>query len=398
MASTAIKRLSIYPLSIPMRQSVEHAANNRQTADPIIVAVELMSGVVGYGETLPRPYVTGESPDSVIQDLATIFVPHLLDVRPNRFPEALEFIDNLPWRDELDRPMPAARAALELALIDAYADQFHRPASDLVGWLGLPALGSPGSIRNIRYSGVLASTDVDKTMRTLKKQYWFGLRHFKLKVGDENDHDRLTRVADYLAGPLRKGTATLRIDVNGAWTEDQAIDRLVQWRNIPIAGIEQPLPADQPEKISAVRDLADAPIFHDESLVLESDAHKLIAMGVADGFNIRISKNGGLLAALKLAALALKNGTAVQLGCMVGETAILSSAGMRFLEWVPRVEFAEGCFGRFLLEKDVIRRSFRFGYAGKPPARGLPAGGFLIAPEESILRSICLDKPLHFAL
>jgi len=59
LLSLAVKRFTIYPLALRMRRKVSHAASQRAVSEPIVVAVELLNGTVGYGETLPRPYVRG---------------------------------------------------------------------------------------------------------------------------------------------------------------------------------------------------------------------------------------------------------------------------------------------------------------------------------------------------
>ena len=82
-------------------------------------------------------------------------------------------------------------------------------------------------------------------------------------------------------------------------------------------------------------------------------------------FNIRLAKNGGLLPALRIARLALSAGVNVQLGCLVGETSILSAAAVGFLETCPAVRFVEGAFGKLLLREDVVRRPIRFGRRGR---------------------------------
>ncbi|MCH7526870.1 MAG: hypothetical protein IID39_05490, partial [Planctomycetes bacterium] len=116
MADSAVKSITIYPLVIPMRRTVSHAASQRAVADPVVVAVELNSHVVGYGETLARPYVTGETTDTVIDAIQTLFSQHLLNLHPPSFPEALEAVEALPCRDAMGTAVPAARAAVELAL------------------------------------------------------------------------------------------------------------------------------------------------------------------------------------------------------------------------------------------------------------------------------------------
>ncbi|MHC4611148.1 MAG: hypothetical protein ACYS7M_12460, partial [Planctomycetota bacterium] len=119
MAASAIRSITTYCLEIPLRRKVAHATSERAVADPIVVAVELMNGVVGYGETLPRPYVTGETVASVVGAIREVFVPALLEIHPAHFPGALEAIEALPFQASDGRVIPAARAAVELALLDA---------------------------------------------------------------------------------------------------------------------------------------------------------------------------------------------------------------------------------------------------------------------------------------
>ena len=56
----------------------------------------------------------------------------------------------------------------------------------------------------------------------------------------------------------------------------------------------------------------------DESLLTLRQAEGLVRGGQVDLFNIRVSKNGGLVQSLRLAQLADRMGLDFQLGCMVG--------------------------------------------------------------------------------
>jgi len=402
MRAVVVHRVSVFPLSIPLRGRVTHAASQRDHADPVVVAVELTNGIVGYGETVPRPYVTQETVESVVHGIQATFIPVLIGFHPQSFPEALEAIEALPWSDDV-RLMPAARAAVELALLDAVLRAYHRDMDAVVQWMGLPGFGSPGSIRHIRFSGVLASDELSRTVRQLRLMYWGGLRDFKLKVGTPGDRDRLQAVLNYLRRPLAKGRATLRVDANGAWSKESAIEWLSATRDAPICAVEQPLPrgreAELRHLVTAARagvtrgmNAAARVFVHDESLITFDDAQRLIQLGVADGFNIRISKCGGLLPSLRLAALARRENVRIQLGCMVGETSILSAAGLRFLEVCPGVTWAEGCFGSFLLSDDVGQKELRFGYAGRPPRLKAPGLGVAVDPRR--VESLCPATPL----
>lgn len=404
---------------------MEHAQARRTTADPVVVKVEALDGCTGYGETLARPYVTGEDQATVIRDGQSFLMDAVMGLRASSFAEALEQIEALPWGDSdtsagqhveatpraLLTGGKAARAAIELALLDVALRRFRRSITDVAGWMGLTwaptaaadrptCVGRPYPPRRARaslcFSGVLASSDIRRTMRQLRMYFWAGFRDFKLKVADDGDEDRLRAVALYLDRVLRRGRATLRIDANGAWGLDQARQKLRRWSDLPLEGVEQPLPRGRERELAELRTDGGFAIVHDESLVTSTDARQLIELGVADVFNIRISKCGGMMPALRMANLAVRHGVAVQLGCMVGETGILAGAGLRFLEAVPHVLWAEGCFGTYLLSQDVLRRSLRFGYAGRPPK--LSGFGWGAEVDDERLKALCAAPPVAVEL
>jgi L-alanine-DL-glutamate epimerase-like enolase superfamily enzyme len=387
-----VKRLTVFPLALKMRRKVTHAASQRAVSEPIVVAIELMNGITGYGETLPRAYVTGETNATVIELLRGDFTKQLLAFRAQTLPEAWEQVEALPLLDESGHRCSAARAAVELALIDGLLRTTGRDLGDLAGWLGMPSFGAPGSLRQVRYGMVLASESLRSLRRTVRLARLARMRDFKLKVGFADDDARVRLVAGMLRRGLRSGRMTLRLDANAAWDLPTAVEALNRWRDVPIAGVEQPLSAGEDEALVELRRQTGAHIFHDESLVTLEDAERLAAIGVADGFNIRLSKCGGMMPALRLARFARQRDIAIQLGCMVGETSILSAAGVRYLGCVPGVRFCEGAFGGLLLAEDVTSRPVRFGIGGKPPR--IAGEGLVGRVEEDLLRMHCVEEPI----
>ena len=375
-----ITSLTAWRLAIPMRHGFKHATAERTISDPLILAVELADHTVGYGETHPRPYVTGESHASVLAAIRDIFATILLETRPANFGEALEAAAALPVVDENGSAITAARTEVELALLDAYGQAFQRSLETVAGWLDDPQLGPPGSSQTVRFSGVLAGTEPRRAAWSIRKMRLFGLRDFKLKVGDKHDGERLAVAVRTLGRSLTCSRTRLRIDANGAWSLDQATERLRQWQSLPIACVEQPLAKGDRQSCAALAGRTTLPLMADESLVTPQDAEDLIVERRASWFNIRISKNGGLIPAMQLAATARRHNIQDQLGCMVGETSILSAAGRWFLQLVPNVRFAEGSFGRFLLRDDVISKALRFGFGGRWAPMAGPGLGLNIQP------------------
>lgn len=238
----------------------------------------------------------------------------------------------------------------------------------------------------------MASADIGRLRKKLRFYRFAGFRDFKLKVGFDRDEARAELVRRSLGHALSSGRATLRLDVNGGWSAKDAAQELARWHDLPLAGIEQPLARGREAELSGLRRFTSAPWIHDESLIDVEDARRLIGLGVADVFNVRLSKCGGFLPALRVAMYARRQGVRVQLGCMVGETSILAAAGLRFLEAFPYAEWVEGCFGTWLLRVDVVRRSLRLGYGGRLPTVGGPGWGVQV--DEGRLTALSAPAPI----
>lgn len=383
-----IRQLDVLPLAVPMRLKFEHAAASRSVADPVVVqaiGATPYAHFVGWGETLARPYVSGETPETVLRDIRELFVPLLSGFHPTNWAEALEFIDALPTLDG-DRIITAARAAIELALLDLSGRVFQRRLSDVAGWMGLGGFGAPGCIGTAGYSGVVVGKSKAKLQWLLRVQRWYGLRDFKIKVATPGWEQRLEWAYRILRPAIESGRATLRADANGAWTFEEAVEHIPTLRLYGVCALEQPLSDQHDHLLPALRRAAPIDLIADESMVTIEDAARLIDDGAAQVLNIRIAKNGGLMPALRLAKLALQNGIDVQLGCLVGETSILSAAGIAFLECCPNARFVEGSFGRLLLRVDVTRRPIRFGRGGRiNPRTGYGLG---LSVDESLVAKL----------
>ena len=125
------------------------------------------------------------------------------------------------------------------------------------------------------------------------------------------------------------------------------------------------------------------PVMADESLCTIDDAKALVELRACDMFNIRLSKCGGLLNALKIAEYAAQAGITCQLGCQVGETGVLSAAGRHFISCVDNIKYLEGSYAKFLLAEDVVSEDVSFGYGGFAPR--LAGSGLGVTVDEKRL-------------
>ena len=62
----AVVSIRCFEAKIPLTVSFSHASAERGTTESVFVEIADKSGLVGYGESCPRSYVTGESVASVL--------------------------------------------------------------------------------------------------------------------------------------------------------------------------------------------------------------------------------------------------------------------------------------------------------------------------------------------
>lgn len=356
-----VSKIDIYTVDIPFKMHFGHASKHRVLSESVFVRVEAESGEVGFGEALPREYVTGESQASVVADLNKVLPSSVKGRSFNSFKEAADFRD-------LDSSLKgSAKCAIELALLDAAGKVFNCSVAEVF---------DKAASRRLMYSGVIGSVPPVKAGFSALKCRLYGLKHIKLKVGDERDIDRLKAVR-----AMSGSEADIRIDANCAWSADEAIDKLNRMRDFNFSVIEQPVKKGDMGSLRKVSTAISAPVMADESMCTIEDARKIAEARACKMFNIRLSKCGGIISSLKIAAIAKAAGISYQLGCQVGESGVLSAAGRHFASCVEGVRYLEGAYARFLLVEDIVKEDVSFGYGGRADAIKGPGLGVTVDEE-----------------
>jgi muconate cycloisomerase len=364
-----IHRLTAFHVPIGLRKPVRHASHERFYNDTIVLRCVMNDGSIGWGEGLPRTYVTGESIDTSWRHLQeTDFGP----LRDEDFSCALDVALRIDQFSLADVPPDegvsvrecfgnSVRCAIELAMVDASCRTEEISVGDLICQLP-DAKDFASPIDEVFYSGAVTSMSPGKQWLSALKMRLYGFRQIKIKVGTAGiaDQDCLRRVR------LIVGAAVdLRLDANEAWRCEEVATRMAPLLSYQPTSLEQPVPHTAVAGLRQVRSEIAVPLMLDESLCSVEDAQRAIAGGWCDLFNIRLSKCGGLLRSVKLAALARQHGLGYQLGCQVGETGILSAAGRHFACCIPDIRYLEGSFDRFLVRDALTEQDLTFRYGGR---------------------------------
>ncbi|MBN1764147.1 MAG: hypothetical protein JW860_02735 [Sedimentisphaerales bacterium] len=362
--SNRLLELNLYHLRIPLRSWCAWEYPPGKYVDTVISAALLADGTVGYGEGVPGPHITGETVDSVFFNIGDSLVESLKNVEPKTLSDIFDLVDNLPFTNPQGQTINAARCCVELALLDAYSHYFKRPLTTVSDWLGYSGFSAGGSIDKIRVSGALFPGTWPLGTQLLLMR-WYGLRDFKLNLNGQYDQENLERVYFSLKHALQSLDFSLRVDANGAWDIDTATALSKKLHDYSIISLEQPLSPNDHSHLHTIASLSPVPLMADESLVSLEDGQFLAQNDFTDYFNIGISKNGGLLPALRLAELALKSSLGIQLGAAPGETGVLAAAGRKFLQMIPNIDFTEICYSSFMLDREIVTPKMRFTYGGR---------------------------------
>ena len=177
-----------------------------------------------------------------------------------------------------------------------------------------------------------------------------GCRTAKVKVAEPGnkpgeDEARLEAVRDAL-GP----DGMIRIDVNGAWSVDEAVARIPVLEKAAggLEYVEQPVASV--EDLALVRRRVSVPIAADESIRRAADPYRVRDLEAADVAVLKVQPLGGVRACLRIAE---DIGLPVVVSSAV-ESSIGIAAGLALAAALPELPYACGLATVQLLTDDVV--------------------------------------------
>jgi len=346
--------IELFHLQIPFRRAYKHALADHRASNTVLAKVTTDTGVIGWGETVPRRYLTGETPQGVIDCINNKLWPSVRETEIAAFDDIRSILEPLCDLSQKERTT-AAYCALELALLDAAGKDYNTNAGGILG---------PMKRRGVRYTAPVDDVPPKDAMRRAFIFRLLGFRDFKVKVGQEGDIE-LVRAVRKVVG----NKANIRVDANCAWDAQTAVRKAQRLAGLGVSSMEQPTPADDIEAMAEVAKHSPIPIMADESLCTVEDAEQLARKKACGIFNVRLAKCGGLPGAKKIIDFAARRGIAWQLGCLVGETSILAAAERALLSRMQGSIHVEYPFTRQLLLDHIC----------KSPGPRLPRGRARIA-------------------
>ncbi|MCI0571169.1 MAG: dipeptide epimerase [Myxococcaceae bacterium] len=305
MSPTRITHVTVEPLTLQLTEPFAIATGAQTAADNILVRVTLADGTEGLGEGAPFTAVSGETQAGALE-------------AAGRAREVLVERDARTWRalaGTLSAALPhapAARCALEIAVLDALTRHLGVPLWAFFGGCGT-ALETDMTVT----AGDRAHAEA--SARAILAR---GITTVKVKVGalpPEEDAARMAAI--HAAHP----TARLYADANGGYTVAQAETflRALREARVPLALLEQPVPTGDIEGMAALCRSGGVPICADESARCAADVVRLVRADAAHAINLKVMKCG-VVETLSMWAVARAAGLELMVGGMVESVLAMS--------------------------------------------------------------------------
>ena len=304
-----IVRIDVGEVFIPLAKPFKTALRTVENVEDIIVRVTADSGEAGYGEAPPTAVITGDTKGSIRCAIEEYIRPALLGME-------IENLDGIMHRlHTCIVKNTSAKAAVDMAVYDLYAQRFGAPLYRLLG----------GYRDTVETDITISVNPVPQRIEDSLEAVRQGYRILKIKVGKEGlaDVARIASIREAVGGGVR-----LRVDANQGWTAKEAVRIIaaMEERGLNIDLVEQPVPAHDLAGMRAVTKAVATPILADESVFSPEDAAEIIRTHAADLINIKLMKTGGIWQALKICALAEMYGVECMIGCMLESKLAVSAA------------------------------------------------------------------------
>jgi L-Ala-D/L-Glu epimerase len=243
-----VKR-TLLRLAIPFRRPFVTSGGVVTARELLLLRLEHADGVAGFGEAAPfEPY------DGVPIERAVAALSGGAGRRP-----------------------PQARAAEEIARLDLQARRDGRPLAE-------PAKDA------LAVNLTLGAGPPEEVAAAARAGLRDGYACFKLKVGLPDDADRVAAVRNSV-GPW----PAVRVDANGAWSVDQAVQSIRAIEDHDLEFVEQPCATL--EQLAEVRQRVSTPIAADEPIATAEDVERAIELEACDVVNVKLAGSGGFGAA-----------------------------------------------------------------------------------------------------
>ena len=345
IAATRIEDVETILVDLPTIRPHQLSMTTMKGQTLMIVRIRMSDGIVGIGEgtTIGGLAYGPESPEGMKLAIDTYITPILLQSDPNRVGPTMGAINKAVQGNNF------AKCAVETALVDALGKRNRLTASELLG----------GRFHDrLPVAWTLASGDTGADIAEAEEML-ARRRHniFKLKIGRGDPRQNITHVAAIKRALGER--ASVRVDINQAWSQAVASRCLPLLRDAGVDLIEQPVALRNVTGLARLARETSVAIMADEALSGPETAFQLAQSAAADVFALKIAQSGGLFATVRVAAIAEAAGIGLYGGTML-EGGVGTAASAQLFSTFPRLEWGTELFGPLLLTEEILEEPLEY--------------------------------------
>lgn len=258
----------------------------------ILVRLTDEAGITGWGQAVPVPSWTYETPESVETTLRYYLADAVLGADPEDLQDIHQRMDRA-IRPGFSVGQPLCKAALDLACYDLKAERLGISVSQLLGGAQQDSL---------QLSWTVASPHLESVEKQLAEGRSRGYQHFNIKVGYPQTPEYDLQLARMVRQFSPQGF--LWADANTGYTLETALDILPRLADAGVQVIESPLPPAQIRGYQALKRLSALPVYMDEGIVSPVEVQEFIRLEMMDGITLKPARSAGLWPSERIASLA----------------------------------------------------------------------------------------------
>jgi len=335
-----IKSVEVWKMNLGSTRPYTIAFKTVSDVDCVFLKITLENGIYGIGAANPSQQVVGESIDDT---LATLSEENLEFLKGRDIREFYGLLDEVMMKFP---KTPAARAAMDIAIHDAFTKFLNIPLATFLGQ----------KIQKMETSVTIGIKNVEETLDEAKEYYDAGFRCLKVKTGRElnEDIERIVKLREIYSG----SEVRIRVDANQGYDKNALVKFYEATKKLDVELVEQPVKAAEVELLKGMPDEVKALIAVDESLLSPENAFVLASPPNAGKiFNIKLMKSGGIYPARQIAQIARVSETDLMWGCN-DESAVSIAAALHTALTFNNTRYID-LDGSLDLAVDAVRGGFK---------------------------------------
>lgn len=336
-----IKHIKYIKYKLPLVNPITTSKLDLCERTGFIIRLEDSEGNIGYGEAAPLDgfsYETLDEAENEIKSFITNFHNFNVDFDYSRLEYNLE---------SHNIKSPSFLLAFEQALF---------PLLITSGNLSLKILGIE-SIHGIKFNGLVDTTDERNTLKRIENLLKKGFNTIKLKIGRAKfiDDLKIIKFVDARFGNACK----LRLDVNGKWSKEEAIENLKNLYGFNIEYVEQP--CEQLNDLMFLIEHSPVQIAVDESIKSIYQLNKIVDEGAFENIVVKPMQLGQFFELIKIINRAKKSGINIILSSTFETN--LGKLVLLFLSQYTDPEICHGFATDGIFKKNILNSPFVFNSA-----------------------------------